>query len=270
MGIQVLSQKIKQKQSFLCIGLDPVPEKLPGHLKGIDGLHTFCTEIIHKTKKYAVAYKPNLAFFEQYGPAGLEVLQSVLREIPQDCFTIADAKRGDIGNTAAAYARTFFETYGFDAVTVSPYLGQDSLIPFFEYNDKVTIVLAKTSNSGSADFQDKKLAQSDEPLYLEVIRRCMEWSSAENTMFVVGANYAEELQEIRSVAPDYFFLIPGFGAQGGTLAGIKHILKPEIAGVLANYSRQIIYSSPDIDFADAAAEQSKLITIEMQQLLATV
>lgn len=268
MTLTELGQQIAKKNSFLCVGLDPVPEKLPAHLIGLEGLFTFCSEIINATKKYAVAYKPNLAFFEAYGPGGLEVLKSLMAVIPEHCMTIADAKRGDIGNTAAAYARTFFETYKFDAVTVSPYLGQDSILPFLEYKDKVTIILAKTSNSGSADFQNQQLADQHTPLYLHVIKKSMEWGSAENTMFVVGANYKEELLQIRAIARDYFLLIPGFGAQGGTLDGIKHILLPHSAGILANYSRQVLYHSNGEDFAQAAERQCDIIVDEMKRLLA--
>jgi len=266
--LSILTDQIRNKQSFLCVGLDPVVEKLPvSLLSAADPMFEFCKRIIDATLPYAVAYKPNLAFFEANGSAGLASLERVIEYIPRECFAIADAKRGDIGNTAEAYARAFFERMEFNAVTLSPYMGADSIAPFLTRKGKMAIILAKTSNAGSNDFQMLELS-TGRPLYLEVVAQCVSKWSPEQIMFVVGAQNAEELTQIRAIAPGYFFLIPGFGAQGGKLSDVSHILVPGEAGILANYSRQIIYASSGDDFDLKAGEKACEIAKEMAQLLA--
>ena len=268
MNYQALSALIKAKQSYLCVGLDTDLTKLPKHLlDDPDPVFAFNKAIIDATAEYAVAYKPNTAFYEAQGPRGWESLQKTLEYIPNDCFTIADAKRGDIGNTAGLYARTFFDKSAagldFDAITVSPYMGHDSVQPFLNYPGKWVILLALTSNAGSADFQRQLVDNETQELYETVIQKAQSWASHEQLMFVVGATQAEQIAHIRELAPKNFLLVPGVGAQGGSLEQVsKNGLTPN-GGLLVNASRSILYASSGTDFAQAAAKEAKVIQQEM-------
>lgn len=264
---QVLHEQIQQKQSFLCVGLDADIHKLPKHLlTERDPILTFNRAIIDATSDLAVAYKPNLAFYESLGIRGWESLQNSLEYIPSECFTIADAKRGDIGNTADMYARTFFKTYAFDSVTVNPYMGKDSVTPFLAYEGKWAIVLGLTSNPGAADFQ--YFEGKDEKLYTHAIKKMASWGSPDNLMFVVGATRAEEIASIRALVPDHFFLVPGVGAQGGSLSEVyKHGANKQV-GLLVNASRSILYASSGKDFAEAARAEALRMQQEMAALIA--
>lgn len=255
-----LIEAIKIKKSYLCVGLDTDMTKIPAHLRSAkDPVFEFNKYIIDATIDYAVAYKPNLAFYECLGKAGWESLEKTLDWIPKDVFTIADAKRGDIGNTATMYAKAFFEQLSFDSVTVAPYMGEDSITPFLEFKDKWAIVLALTSNGGSKDFQQVNIADANTPLYKEVLKKCNEWGTNENTMFVVGATKALHFQEIRSIVPDHFLLVPGVGAQGGNLQEVSQYGLNKDCGLLVNASRSILYASAETDFAkDARAEALKM------------
>lgn len=246
-----LVNAIKAKKSVLCVGLDTDMNKIPKHLlEEDDPVFAFNKAIIDATKDYTVAYKLNTAFYEAQGLKGWESMVKTLDYIPNDIFTIADAKRGDIGNTAKQYAKTFFETYPFDSVTVAPYMGADSVQPFMEFDGKWAIVLGLTSNKGSADFQ---LQQSgDELLYEKVLKTVATWGSDENTMFVIGATRKEQLQHVRSLLPKHFFLVPGVGAQGGDVATVCSNAMNDDAGILINVSRGVIYVSDGTDFADKA------------------
>lgn len=262
-----LVEHIYEKGSFLCVGLDPDIKKLPSCITGTDGerVATFCKAIVDATAPYCVAYKPNLAFFESLGAAGIAALEDVVAHIRAnypDQFIIADAKRGDIGNTAALYARTFFETMDFDAVTLSPYMGEDSVKPFLAYDDKWSIVLALTSNASSSDFET--VADSHGvPLYERVIRRSRHWGSPINMMYVVGATKADKLADIRKIAPRHFLLVPGVGAQGGSLEEVAKYGLIDECGLLVNSSRGIIYASSDADYASAAGAAAKKLAGEM-------
>ena len=262
-----LFSQIKQKSSFLCVGLDPDLDKIPAHLLAeADPIFSFCKEIIAETADFAVAYKPNIAFFEAMGPRGWESLQKVLEIIPHDIFTIADAKRGDIGNTSKLYAKAFFETMNFDSITVAPYMGADSVSPFLEFEDKWVILLALTSNLGSADFQ--LLADATgKPLYQAVLEKSQDWGSPENLMYVVGATRGELIREVRKIAPEHFFLVPGVGAQGGSLAEVAKYGMNSTCGLLVNSSRGIIYASNGNDFAQAARKEAQKLQEEMKGLL---
>jgi orotidine-5'-phosphate decarboxylase len=264
---QVLHEQIQQKQSFLCVGLDADIHKLPKHLlTERDPILTFNRAIIDATADLAVAYKPNLAFYESLGIRGWESLQNSLEYIPSECFTIADAKRGDIGNTADMYARTFFKTYAFDSVTVNPYMGKDSVTPFLAYEGKWAIVLGLTSNPGAADFQ--YFEGKVEKLYTHAIKKMASWGSPDNLMFVVGATRAEEIASIRALVPDHFFLVPGVGAQGGSLSEVyKHGANKQV-GLLVNASRSILYASSGKDFAEAARAEALRMQQEMAALMA--
>ncbi len=268
MNYQALSAAIKAKKSYLCVGLDTDITKLPAHLKGEgDPVFAFNRAIIDATAEYAVAFKPNIAFYEAQGPRGWESLQKTLEYIPDDCFTIADAKRGDIGNTSGLYARTFFDKTAagldFDAITVSPYMGHDSVQPFLDYYGKWVILLALTSNAGSADFQRQLVDNETQELYETVIQKAQSWANHEQLMFVVGATQAEQIAHIRELAPKNFLLVPGVGAQGGSLEQVsKNGLTPD-GGLLVNASRSILYASSGPDFAAAAAAEAKAIQQEM-------
>lgn len=266
-----LVENILGKQSFLCVGLDPDPAKMPAHLaaKGADGLLEFNKAIIDATAPFAVAYKPNLAFYEAHGPKGLQAFDDTCRYIREkypDQFIIADAKRGDIGNTARMYAKAFFEGTGVDAVTVAPYMGEDSVSPFLGFDGKWAIVLALTSNKGSEDFQmipDKNGAR----VFERVVKRAQKWGSPVNMMFVVGATRGELIADVRKLAPRSFFLVPGVGAQGGSLEEVcKYGLIDEV-GLLVNSSRGIIHASSDEDFAAAAAAAASALRDQMAELL---
>ncbi len=250
--------QIQSKRSFLCIGLDSDLNKIPEYLLSHDDpILEFNKRIIDATHDLCVAYKPNTAFYECNGPQGWETLGNTLKYIPEDIFTIADAKRGDIGNTSSYYAATFFEHMNFDALTVAPYMGSDSVTPFFKYENKWVILLALTSNQGAEDFQF--FANSTEKLFERVLKKSKQWGNAENTMYVVGATRPEMLKDIRSLVPDSFLLVPGVGSQGGSLEEVAKYGMNETCGLLVNSSRSIIYASSGKDFAEAArAEAEKL------------
>lgn len=261
-----LSELIIRKQSYLCVGLDTDPRKLPPHLlTEADPVFTFNKAIIDATADFAVAYKPNIAFYEAQGPRGWESLQKTLDYIPDNCFTIADAKRGDIGNTSALYARTFFDPtaagLNFDSITVAPYMGHDSVLPFLDYAGKWVILLALTSNAGSADFQRQPVGEQE--LFEVVIQTAQIWAGPDRLMFVVGATQADELSRIRELAPDHFLLVPGVGAQGGSLAEVSRRGLTPGGGLLVNASRSILYASNGLDFADRARDEARALQLEM-------
>ena len=269
MKIENLINQIKRKKSFLCVGLDVDLDKIPKHLhKHEDPIFEFSKAIIDSTSPFAIAYKPNLAFFESYGLKGWNSLEKIINYINSnhpEIFTIADAKRGDIGNTSSKYARTFFETLNFDSITVNPYMGRDSIEPFLEYDNKYTILLSLTSNSGSSDFQFQ--LDNGKPLYLSVIKKSLSWKNKENLMYVIGATKAESLKEVREIIPNSFLLVPGIGAQGGSLSDVCRFGLNENCGLIVNSSRQIIYSDNSIDYAKKSAEISSLIQKEMSEQL---
>ncbi len=253
MTLDSLVQLIRSRKSCLIVGLDTEVEKLPGHLKKApDGALYFNQQIIDATADLCVGYKINTAFYESRGIPGWDCLEKTLRHIPEGMLRIADAKRGDIGNSSRHYARAFFGTYAFDAVTVSPYMGADSIEPFLDYPGKWTILLGLTSNSGSRDFQLKECASG--PLYLEVIRKATGWGSPDQLMFVAGATHPVQVGKIREAAPDYFLLIPGIGAQGGDIEKISRFGRNRNGGLLFNVSRNIIYASDGRDFGERARE----------------
>jgi orotidine-5'-phosphate decarboxylase len=262
-----LFDQIKKKQSYLCVGLDTDFEKIPKHLlKADDPVFEFNKQIIDATKEFAIAYKPNIAFYESLGASGWRSLEKTLEYIPKDCFSIADAKRGDIGNTSSLYARTFFKQMNFDSVTVAPYMGEDSVKPFLDFEGKWVILLVHTSNSGSRDFQ---LLETREGkfLYEEVILASQFWATADQMMYVVGATHADKIASIRTLAPDHFFLVPGVGAQGGDLEALSKAGMTAQCGLIVNSSRAIIYASGKEDFADAAGKAASQVRQEMQKLL---
>lgn len=264
-----LLEQIKQKQSFLCVGLDTDIQKIPQELLVMDDpIFEFNKQIIDATAPYAVAYKPNTAFYEVYGAKGWQSLERSIRYIKNnypELFIIADAKRGDIGNTSANYAKAFFNTLNADALTVAPYMGKDSVEPFLNFEGKWVILLALTSNKGSQDFQ--YLNTGDKLLHQQVLKTATTWATSEQMMFVVGATHPEELGAIRKMLPDYFFLVPGVGAQGGDLQAVaKNGLNDE-CGLLVNSSRGIIYASNGSDFASRAAEEAKKLQSQMAVLL---
>lgn len=261
-----LFEKIKKKKSFLCVGLDTDVNKIPKHLLGSDDpVFDFNKQIIDATKDLVVAYKPNTAFYEAMGSKGWESLAKTLAYIPKDIFTIADAKRADIGNTSRMYASAFFEQMNFDAVTVAPYMGHDSVKPFLDFDGKWAIILAATSNAGGSDFQPLKI--EDKTLYEQVIDTSKQWGSHENTMYVVGATRPQALKEIRKQIPDHFLLIPGVGAQGGDLQTVCKNGINATCGLLVNSSRGIIYADDSTQFADAARGSAQKIQAEMSEIL---
>lgn len=246
---QLIAQ-IRKKKSFLCVGLDTDINKIPKFLLDFDDpVFEFNKRVIDATKDVCVAYKPNIAFYESLGPKGWESLEKTINYIPKEIFTIADAKRGDIGNTSRMYAKTFFEYFDFDSVTVAPYMGIDSVAPFLEFEDKWVILLGLTSNKGSQDFQ--RIESDGTPLYESVIRKSQEWGSPSNLMYVIGATHPESFAQVREMAPDHFFLVPGIGAQGGDLSGVVDNGFNDDCGLLINSSRGIIYAGGDSeDFAE--------------------
>ncbi|TAI49468.1 orotidine-5'-phosphate decarboxylase [Flagellimonas allohymeniacidonis] len=265
MTTQFLFEQIKQKKSFLCIGLDTDMEKIPSHLLDHeDPIFEFNKAIIDATHDLCVAYKPNIAFYEAYGLKGwksLERTMAYLNEHHPEIFTIADAKRGDIGNTASRYAKAFFDTLNFDSITVAPYMGRDSVEPFLEFEDKHTILLALTSNKGAFDFQTKKLGNQE--LYKEVLQVSTKYKNSGNLMYVVGATKASYLEEVRKLVPNHFLLVPGVGAQGGSLEEVcSHAMNDKV-GLLVNSSRGIIYASRGENFALGAREAAQLLQREM-------
>jgi|TARA_B110000503_G_scaffold117674_1_gene177914 orotidine-5'-phosphate decarboxylase len=262
-NVAQLVSEIKSKKSYLCVGLDTDITKLPlGISKDTEGILQFNKEIINATKDFAVSYKINTAFYEQLGSKGWEIIEKTREMIPSNTLSIADAKRGDIGNTSAMYAKAFFETMDFDALTVAPYMGYDSVEPFLKFNNKITIVLGLTSNKGSADFQTNPIYNP--PLYKTVLERISQWGTPENLMFVIGATKAEALVEIRKIVPDHFLLIPGVGAQGGNANEVCRNGKNNLGGLLINSSRGIIYASSGRDFAEAARAEAKKLALETQ------
>lgn len=266
MNYQTLVSEIKKKKSFLCVGLDTDLDKIPTHLlKEEDPIFEFNKQIIDVTKDICVAYKPNIAFYEALGPKGWKSLQKTIDYIPSDIFTIADAKRGDIGNTSKMYAKTFFEYYNFDSVTVAPYMGRDSVSPFLEFDNKWVILLAATSNIGGEDFQYNELTKGNQ-LFEEVLEVSKQWGDEENLMYVVGATRPEVFQKIRAIVPNSFLLVPGVGAQGGSLTEVcKYGLSKDV-GLLVNSSRGIIYADGSENFARIAREKA----LEMQQEMKTI
>ena len=266
-----LFEQIKRKRSFLCIGLDSDIKKLPEHLlESDDPLFAFNRDIIDATHEVAVAYKPNLAFYESRGSQGWESLEktvSYLKSKHPEIFIIADAKRGDIGNTSGLYARAFFDNMDFDAVTVAPYMGEDSVKPFLAFKNKWVILLALTSNTGAFDFQFLKDEVSGNQLFESVLKTSQNWGTTENMMFVVGATKAEKLKDIRKIIPDHFLLVPGVGAQGGSLQEVAKYGMNKKCGLLVNSSRGIIYASSDTDFAEKARFAAMEIQAEMKELL---
>lgn len=268
MDRQQLFDRIRQKGSYLCIGLDTDIRKIPSHLRNSDDpLFEFNRKIIDATHDYCVAYKPNVAFYESLGPAGWQSLERTLKYIPEGIFTIADAKRGDIGNTSALYARAFFEQMNFDAITVAPYMGADSVQPFLAFKNKWTILLACTSNPGSNDFQMIESRDSGRPLYEEVILKAREWAGPDQLMFVAGATAPDRIKRVRSLAPDHFLLIPGIGAQGGSLAAVSEAGINKTCGLLVNATRSILYASDGKDFATDAAKEAMRLREEMKTYL---
>lgn len=262
-----LFEQIKKKKSYLCVGLDTDLEKIPKHLRSLpDPVYEFNKQIIDATKEFSVAYKPNTAFYEALGASGWETLQKTLDYIPNECFTIADAKRGDIGNTSALYARAFFEKLNFDALTVTPYMGEDSVKPFLNFSGKWVILLIHTSNSGSIDVQQLE-TRDGRFVYEEVIFASQRWTSADRMMYVVGATKADKIGTIRALAPDHFFLVPGVGAQGGDLESVSKAGINAQCGLLVNSSRSIIYASSSEDFADAARNEASKVQQEMNEYL---
>lgn len=264
-----LVQQIKKKKSFLCIGLDVDLNKIPKHLlKEEDPIFAFNKAIIDATHHLCVAYKPNTAFYEAYGIKGWQALEKTinyLNEKHPEIFTIADAKRGDIGNTSTMYAKAFFEDLAFDSVTVAPYMGKDSIEPFLAFENKHTILLALTSNQGAFDFQTKMVDGKE--LYKQVLETSKTWKNAENLMYVVGATKAEFLADIRTIIPDSFLLVPGVGAQGGNLHDVCKYGMNDNIGLLINSSRGIIYAASNENFAHAAASKAEELQSEMQNIL---
>jgi orotidine-5'-phosphate decarboxylase len=263
-----LFQQIESKNSYLCVGLDTDLEKIPSHLLSEkDPVFEFNKQIIDATHKYAVAYKPNLAFYEALGAKGWESLQKTLEYIPTDIFTIADAKRGDIGNTSSLYAKAFFEQLNFDSITVAPYMGEDSVKPFLTFTNKWVILLVHTSNQGASDFQLIESKTSGHKLYEEVLLRAQTWGNPDQLMFVVGATQSDKIAAIRKLAPDHFFLVPGVGAQGGDLELVSKYGLNRQCGLLVNSARAIIYASSGKDFAIAAEKEAQKTQQEMKVLL---
>ena len=267
---QELVREIFSKRSFLCVGLDTDTKKIPQHLLGNDDpIFDFNKAIIDATAPYCVAYKPNLAFYEAFGVKGMVSFEKTVKYLNEnypDHFVIADAKRGDIGNTSAMYARTFFEEYGIDSLTVAPYMGEDSVSPFLKYEGKWVILLALTSNKGSEDFQ-LTTSPDGERLFEKVIRKSQEWGNEENMMYVVGATQGKMFEDIRRVAPHHFLLVPGVGAQGGSLEEVCKYGMTDDCGLLVNSSRGIIYASQGEDFAEMAGQKAKELQEQMDKIL---
>lgn len=270
MNREELIKQIRTKGSFLCVGLDPDIEKIPKHIveEEEDPIYEFNKSIIDVTAEYCVSYKPNTAFYEAYGLSGISSLEKTIKYIktnyPQH-FLIADAKRGDIGNTSTMYAKAFFKRLQADAITVAPYMGSDSVKPFLQFENKWAIVLGLTSNEGSVDFQQQKI--NDRDFYLNVIETCAKWGTKDNMMFVVGATKAQMLTDVRKVVPEHFLLVPGVGAQGGSLEEVCKYGMTKDIGLLVNSSRGIIYASSGTDFETKAGLEAKKIKEQMSKLI---
>ena len=268
MTYQELVAEIQRKQSFLCIGLDTDLSKIPPHLLNEeDPVFAFNKQIIDATHDLAVAYKPNIAFYEALGAKGWESLQKTLEYIPKNIFTIADAKRGDIGNTSELYAKAFFEQMSFDSITVAPYMGSDSVKPFLKFKDKWVILLGLTSNEGYADFQNEPL-ENGKKLYQQVLETSMKWGTAENMMYVAGATRGDMLKQVRDIVPQHFLLVPGIGAQGGDLEEVCQYGMNEHCGLIVNSGRAIIYAGNGSDFAQKARTAAKELQNQMKDMLA--
>ncbi|HEX8334197.1 MAG TPA: orotidine-5'-phosphate decarboxylase [Segetibacter sp.] len=263
---QQLIHQIKEKKNYLCIGLDTDVNKIPKHLQSNpNAVVEFNKAIIDATKNFCVSYKINTAFYEAMGIKGWQALAETIQYIPKTHFTIADAKRGDIGNTSAQYAKTFFEVYNFDAVTVAPYMGEDSIRPFLDYTNKWTIVLGLTSNKGARDFELQKTG--DDYVYEVVLKKVKQWGTPENLMFVIGATQAQQLESVRTILPEHFLLVPGVGFQGGSLSEVSKYGLNNDGGLLVNVSRAIIYASEDENFAEEAAVIASQYAEEMKDYL---
>jgi len=269
MKLSSLIEQIKLKKSYLCVGIDPDLEKIPGHIRNQkDPIYTFSKSIIDSTVKFAVAFKFNIAFFEAYGIDGLVSLEKLIKYVNKqypNVFTIADAKRGDIGNSSSRYAKAFFEGFGFDSITVSPYMGRDSIEPFLSFENRHTIILALTSNSGAEDFQF--ISSEGKKVYEHVIVESKKWNGNENIMYVVGATKASYLENVRKLIPDSFLLIPGVGTQGGSLDEVSSLGINKNIGILVNSSRAIIYASNKENFADRAGFEASKLQGEMELIL---
>ncbi len=267
MNKQELINQIKEKKSFLCIGLDTDSAKIPKHLLSLeDPVFEFNKRIIDETKDLCVAFKLNIAFYESQGINGWKSLMKTIDYIPKDIFTIADAKRGDIGNTSSMYAKTFFESMDFSSITVSPYMGSDSVEPFLKFKNKWVILLALTSNLGSQDFQ--KISDSNGVnLYENVIRKSAKWAGDDRMMYVVGATQSKLIKEVRKIVPNHFLLVPGIGAQGGNLSEVIENGLNSDYGLLINSSRSIIYSDSSLDFASSARNAAMQIKLEMERFI---
>ncbi|MCC6371454.1 MAG: orotidine-5'-phosphate decarboxylase [Bacteroidia bacterium] len=265
-----LINQIHSKKTFLCVGLDPDTSKIPEFLleNEEDPIYEFNKQLVDATAPYCVSFKPNNAFYEAYGLSGITSLEKTIKYIKTnypDHFLIADAKRGDIGNTSSMYAQAFFKRLNADAITIAPYMGSDSVKPFLQHENKWAIVLGLTSNEGSADFQQLKI--NNRELYLHVIETCAKWGTKDNMMFVVGATKAQMLAEIRNIIPDHFLLVPGIGAQGGSLKEVCQYGLNKDGGLLVNSSRAIIYASKGEDFAERAAEEARKVALEMKEYI---
>ena len=267
MNRKELFEQIQQKKSYLCVGLDADFSRIPKHLlKYDDPVFEFNKQIIDATKDLCVAYKPNVAFYEAQGVKGWQSLEKTMAYIPEEHFTIADAKRGDIGNTSRMYAKAFFETMNFDSITVAPYMGEDSVKPFLEFENKWVILLALTSNKGSNDFQFAK-QDNLEPLFEKVMRTAQTWGTPDQLMFVVGATHPEKFEEIRRIAPDHFLLVPGVGAQGGDLEKLSAYGMNDLCGLLVNSSRGIIFAGEGEDFAEKSRAKAMALKEGMMGML---
>ncbi|MEX2590870.1 MAG: orotidine-5'-phosphate decarboxylase [Chitinophagales bacterium] len=265
---QVLIDQIFKKRSFLSVGLDSDIDKIPEHLKKEkDPLFAFNKAIIDATHEYCVAYKLNIAFYEALGVSGWESMEKTIAYIPENILKIADAKRGDIGNTSEKYAQAFFDKLKFDAITLSPYMGEDTVKPFLAYKNKWSIILALTSNKSSADFQYDENNKESQPLFEKVTKKISEWGTPENTMLVVGATHPDSFKKIRAIVPDHFLLVPGVGAQGGSLSQIAKAGMNKDCGLLVNSSRGIIYAGKGNDFQEAAKNAAAQMQKEMELLL---
>ena len=273
MNRQELINQIFSKKSFLCVGLDTDLKKIPEHLsKEDDPIFTFNKAIIDATAPYCVSYKPNLAFYEAFGLAGMVAFETTVKYLQQHYphhFIIADAKRGDIGNTSKMYARTFFEEYNIDALTIAPYMGEDSVTPFIGYKDKWAILLALTSNKGSHDFQLTK-DENGVPLFERVLQQSQQWGNENDMMYVVGATQGEMFQNVRRIVPNHFLLVPGVGAQGGSLQEVCKYAMTKDCALLVNSSRGIIYASTGTDYAEVAAQKAKELQEQMAEELAKI
>jgi len=269
MNYQALFEQIKKKKSFLCVGLDSDIKKIPSHLlDSEDPVFEFNKEIVDATAEFTVAYKPNIAFYECRGAQGWNSLEKTVNYIKEkypEIFLIADAKRGDIGNTSKMYASAFLENMPFDSITVAPYMGEDSVTPFLEYKNKWVILLALTSNKGAFDFQF--FQEGEQKLFEKVLEKSQDWGTKENMMYVVGATKAEMLGDIRKIAPDHFLLVPGVGAQGGSLQEVAKYGMNQSCGLLVNSSRGVIFADTSENFAKVAGEKAKELQLEMEDLL---